>query len=427
MSIGYAALHVSGTNASDPLFEPRQLMSGKSTDCATVSLWSWISDEVSGMFACFVIGFVALWALRSPTVWLRPLSRPLRHTSSPLNSAGHPLKQRAEPVQKPLRKECTKVAETVRALPTATTAPCTAALARLPREICAEVARLLEVHDFLAVGVANVTTHQRFWSAPEVWRMLATDRSVDLAFCAVTVEPFPGEPERMRIALGSALREGFRRSIFRIDGEQLCRLGAAAPGIGGAGHAAVLHEASHMVRGLMSSDGATVLENLCELAERALQAHDPANKEGASAASQFLEVVRRRPDLLDSFQVERFESAYASALQLEEFMEVAMQRQSDQVDYTVHHSEALTPPGSSGSSPRMPLDGPVLTVDADVLDARHAVVRALVEAADGQAIPSSRPLCVERSVDAAMEAQRHCELEAMLEELRLQTEIGSSH
>mmetsp|Transcript_83058 Transcript_83058/g.144212 ORF Transcript_83058/g.144212 Transcript_83058/m.144212 type:complete len:415 (+) Transcript_83058:53-1297(+) len=414
MSIGYAVLGLSGADATTEASTIQsELMPNQLSACTTLSFSSRISDEVLGMIVCFALGFLGLLVLHPRAA---RLLAPVH--SAALHSAVHSLKRsKGSGPQPKSQKEETRMVKAA-GLPVAAPRTCNAALVRLPREIWAEVARLLELRDFRAVGFANVTTQQRFWSAPEAWRMLAADRGVELAFCTRSLAPFASEQEHAR-----NFREAFRRGVFRIGGERLDQLSAAGPGVRGRGHAAVLEEASHMVRGLMPSDGVAAVERLSEVAERALQAHDPANKEGASAASTFLEVLRRRPDVFDVSQVERLESAYASALQLEEFMEVAMQGHSDQMELTVNQSQGPTPPSSSGSSPRI-LRGSAFPADPTALETRNAVVRALADAADGHARPSSRPLCVERGVDAVMEAQRHCELEAMLEELRRQTEIG---
>lgn len=407
MSSGYAALRMSGANATSTASAiPVGLTPSQSPDCKPVIVSSGISEEVCGMIVCFALGFLALLALRPRTIRFA------------LTPAGHPLKQRAWLGQKPALPE--EQSQLVKATSLPAAAPslaCAAGLTRLPREIFAEVAGTLELRDFLALGAASVTTQLRFWSAPEAWHTLAAERGVKLNLCsAMTAAPVANELERTR-----GFREAFRRAAFHVDGELLCQLSSAGPGVRGQGHASVLQEALHMVRGLVPSDGSAAVERLCEIAERALQAHDPANKDGAGAASQFLEVVRCRPDIFDASQVELLEGAYASALQLEEFMEVAMQGHSDQMEMAVNQSQASTPPSSSHSSPRMPV-----RVHRSVLDTRNAVVRALAEAADRQSRPISRPVCEERSVDAAIEAQRHCELEAMLEELRRQSELHES-
>lgn len=409
MSIGYAALGLSGAQLATKVSTTQpELMPDQLSDCATLSFLSRISDEVLGMIVCFALGFLGLLVFhpRAARV-LAPVK------SAALHSAVHSLKRsKGSGLQLQSHKEETQVVK-AGCLTAAASCECHAALARLPREICAEVARLLDIRDFRAVGFASRTVQQRFWSAPEAWRMLAADRGLELSYHCRSLTPFTSEQEHAR-----NFREAFRQGLFRVDGEQLRRLGAVGPGVRGRGHAAVLEEASHMARGLMPTDGVAALECLSEVAERALQAHDPVNKECATAANSFLEVLRRRPDVFDISQVERLESAYASALQLEEFM-------VDQMELTVNQSQVPTPPSSSGSSPRI-LRGSAFPADPTPLETRNAVVRALADAADGHSMPSSRPLCVARGVDAVMEAQRHCELEAMLEELRRQTELGES-
>lgn len=357
MSIRSPALYESGDDSG--------ALSGlmpRSLECVDSVARLALADEVVVILCCFVMGYLTLRVFQLPA--RRCAARALAGVCSGLPTA--------EPAsEKPLG-------------PGAGGAPIEG-LAGLPREISAEVARCLPLHDFASASVASDGTRQRFGLCPEAWHLLASDRQLALGGAEAvhaTVECKTSESD----TLGRQLREAFRRSLFRTDGRRLFHLGGAAPGVGGAGHAEVLREAAHMVRGLMPCDGAETIELTCLAAERALQAHNPESKDAAAAASTFLQVARRRHDLLSPLQADRLEGAYSSALQLQAFMDVAMDVQFDDMETSSERSQASTP---SSGSPRLPIVGP----SADEQD-EH-------------------------------EVQRHCGLDALLEELRLQTEAAS--
>jgi hypothetical protein len=304
---------------------------------------SWeLPQEAVALMVCFALGFVSLQALKKAR-------RPLHMKSVPLAS------------------------------PRATGKPVLEGLAGLPREITAEVSRCLPLKDFAVVSATSHATWQRFGVSPEAWFLLAADHQIEL----------PHEPHKANEVINTKLannplvsdvigwesREAFRRGLFHIGGQQLVKLGSLAPGVDGTGHVAVLRESAHVVLGLMPSDGAATVEFICSIAERALQAHNPADKDAAHAASAFLHAARRRRNVVDADQAERVEGAYSSALQLQALMDVAM-------------DESLE--------------------DVDMLSERSAAVRDVEILSD----PS----------EDMHEAQRHCELDAMLEELRRQTE-----
>lgn len=320
----------------------------RSLDCVDSVIW--LPGEVALIVCCFVLGFLTLRVLQFPA---------RRAKAMPLPAAvSTPAKPRRLAVSR----------------------PATAGFASLPHEITAEVSRCLPLSDFAATSVASRASQQRFGLCPEAWHLLATDRQLAL----------PNSPERKTLesdALGRELREAFRRTVFGTDGRRLFQLGVggAAAITGTTCHAAVLREVAHMIRGLMQSDGADIIELTCSAAERALQAHNPGNKDAAVAASAFLQVARRRQDLLSPLQAESLEGAYNSALQLQAFMDVAMDAQFPDMEILSERSQASTP---ASSSPRLPIVGP--SVDED----EH-------------------------------ELQRRCGLDALLEELRLQTESSS--
>jgi len=281
-------------------------------------------------------------------------------------------------------------------------------LAELPREIIADVARCLPLGDFASVSSASHGTWQRFGLSPEAWSLLAADHQVELltgskAGAAGTSNLGSTAVLQGEACFGRELREAFRRSIFHIHGqhqsnlcEQLVANGIEPDAAGG--HAAVLSEAARVVLGLMPYDGVEAIELTCAAAERALQAHNPANKDASSAAASFMHVLHRRRDIINSVQAERLESAYSSALQLQALMDVAMEENLD--DLETSSDGSVSPPDSPFSTSAM------------------------------AAVERLSPHCMEHNgADAGLEdmheLQRHCELDALLEELRLQTEPTS--
>lgn len=266
-------------------------------------------------------------------------------------------------------------------------------VAVLPPEINAEVARCLGLADLGALSSCSSSAWQNFGDSAEVWGTLANDRSLDI-FSSWTSDP----------------REAFRSEFFRTDMQKLQRLGSEMPGVGGAGYAAVLTEAAHVARGLMPSDGRQAWEVTCGTAERALQAHNPANEEAAAAANDFLQVVRHRRQLVGAAEVERLEDAYNSALQLQAFMDVALDENLDDTESNSDRSEASSSSAGVDASPSMEalVNGLLMQPRANRCSSRRT--RRL----------SSTELVTDTALEDMHEMQRHCELDALLEELRLQ-------
>lgn len=181
------------------------------------------------------------------------------------------------------------------------------AMTVLPPEINSEVARFLGLVDLAALSACATSTWQNIRDSAEVWGALANDRNLDV------VSSWTSDP-----------REAFRCEFFRTDGQQLLRLSSEMRGVGGAWCAVVLTEAAHVARGLMPSDGRQAWAATCRTAERALEAHNPANEEHAAAAKGFLQVVFKRRQLAGVANVKRVEDAYNNALKLHASIDVAM-------------------------------------------------------------------------------------------------------
>jgi len=324
-----------------------------------------LRNEVAVLLSCFVLGFLTLRLLRFP---VRSAKLGKQNTLSKATES--PLVLQLESHE----------------------------LVGLPHEIVAQVARCLSLHDFAAVSAASKTTWERFGSSPELWQLLAADHDLDVNVNTVAYKALYHtelvHSTSTSVTFGCELRQAFRRSFFRVDVQRLYCLLAEAPGVGGLGHLAVLQEGAHILHGLMPRDGTEPLERTCLACEWALQAHNPASKNAAFAATSFLQAAHHRSDIIDAVEVERLEAAYNSALQLQTLMDDAVDESFEEM--TMVSSEAPTPPNSS---PRLPMI----------------------------ALPTSSPLIErfalgEQVLEDMQEEQRHCELDALLEKLQLATE-----
>lgn len=191
--------------------------------------------------------------------------------------------------------------------------PCTPGIGtyirNLPYELTSEIARSFELSDIGSVAAVSRFMQCGFWDNSEVWHRLTVDFSLNLP------------PSLSDGKLAISPREAFRCALFRVDAQHLNCVGATACNHGNNGHIAVLLEAAHMVRGLMPVDGKTVMQDLSNIVEKSLLAHNPTNKAAAAAAVGFLEIAQRRVDLFSRCQLDRFENVYGGALQLEELLE----------------------------------------------------------------------------------------------------------
>jgi hypothetical protein len=279
-------------------------------------------DEEVVLISCFTIGFVLFWALSLPYRLAKHISW---SSKMRVGAAGAP---------------------EVAVKPATLASGVHGRLPLLPPEINAEIARCLSLRDLASLSECSTATWQHFGVAAEVW-------------CIRT------EQYGLSVVLFDDLnwREAFRHGYFRIDASFLQSLVVTVPDLGGTGFVTVLVEAARVVRGLMPRDGLEVVDRICRIAERALQAHNPSSKDATEAARELLRLVFHRRDVVDAEVAERLESAYSSALQLQAFIDV-------------QEDTALEDDGIISWS----------------------------------------------SIDVDMESQRHCELDGLLEELRMQSE-----
>lgn len=242
-------------------------------------------------------------------------------------------------------------------------------LAGMPHEISAEIARCLPLRDLAAVSATSDASWARFGLSAQAWQLRAADSKLDIGSSSPkAADAAPG-------AHGTCeSREAFRRAFHGIDAPQLLELDRS--------HADVMADATTLLRGLLPRDGRDTVDAVCNAAQRCLQAHNPASKEATAMAQQLLQVADKRIDLLGTTQVERLENAYHSALHLQALMDVSLDDDIDGLDTFSDRSDVSVPATPPNPSPRLPEVGPG---DEDML-----------------------------------EMQRHCDLDALLEELQQQ-------
>jgi len=199
-------------------------------------------------------------------------------------------------------------------------------------ELAAEVVACLGLQDIAALAATCLCLYHQFWLATGPWQRLACRYGLHLQ---TTQGPWD--------ELGMA-REAFRRSIFRIDGRLLQQLCNEIKCTGCPGTTAVLDEATRVARGLLPHDGLAAAEQLCAMAERALQAHDPGNARAADGAGAFLRVVEQRCRVFTQEQLERLCLAHQNALQLHQLLEAVEQEhfaelEAQQVDELQQHTD----------------------------------------------------------------------------------------
>lgn len=236
--------------------------------------------------------------------------------------------------------------------------PAVERVTELPREVLAEVARCLPLQDLAALSTTGGAAWKQFGLSADAWFLRAVDSEFNLAdgfreaedhFAWLKDIPKLTDTCSKSADSGQESREAFRRCLYQIDKPHLVKLGSAAPGVGGLGYASVLREACRVLQGLMPCDGVDMFELTCSAAERALLAHNPACEDSARAASTFLQAMHRQHHIISPFQVDRLESAYSSALQLQSLIDVSMEADFDYLETVSHQSEnstcASTSPG----------------------------------------------------------------------------------
>lgn len=201
------------------------------------------------------------------------------------------------------------------------TAPASARVWTLPCELLGLVGKLLPVRDIAALSAIHHKARVHVWDCPGLWHDLAEQHHLSIRHLQMS-------PSHLDIhggiALAGELREAFRRACFRLDGARLQALGAQMQR--NSGQRAVLEEVTLMARGLMPRDGHTLAEELCAMAERALDDHDAACVLTSKAAQTFIEVAQADVVMFTDSMVERLEQACCSAQQLHTLMVSSLQR-----------------------------------------------------------------------------------------------------
>lgn len=208
-----------------------------------------------------------------------------------------------------ISKACSRAESKQRAQSVAAPAAARDHLLRLPQDLSAEVARMLDLPSLAAAGATSTSAQAKLWQDPGVWSALAVRSSIDLSLAA-------GQQSS-----GVAARNGFRRHIHNLHVGQLEALNGAVQDAGGATLADMLLDLAHKARGLMPSDDTRLAELLCSVAEQALQAHDPTHTASAAAAERMMHTIRRCEGVFCWQQREGLEYARASAVHVQDLME----------------------------------------------------------------------------------------------------------
>jgi hypothetical protein len=174
----------------------------------------------------------------------------------------------------------------------------------LPLETNAEISGWLSLGDSAELAATSTSNWHRFGMAADAW----CTRAAQSGLCCI-------------VGNGN-MREAFRQNYFRVTIQFLQTLSSAVPDDKDAGCVAVLVEAAHVMRGLMPRDGKQVIDKTCQIAERALQAHNPSSEEAIKAASQILKLVWIRRDIFDADTAMGLENAYSSALHLQTYIDI---------------------------------------------------------------------------------------------------------
>lgn len=178
----------------------------------------------------------------------------------------------------------------------------------LPYELHGELGIRLGLRDIAAWSATHSGARSQLWNCHEVWLALAKKNHLRLM-------PMDGAG----LSCAAEIREAFRINFFRINGRRLRALPRD-------NHCAILEEAAHMASGMMPCDGYSAVEELCTIAERALDSHDPSCSLTACAADRFLEVIQRDLVMFTDSMVERLEHACTNARQIHVLMVSSMQR-----------------------------------------------------------------------------------------------------
>jgi len=199
--------------------------------------------------------------------------------------------------------------------------PASARVWTLPCELLGLVGKLLPVRDIAALSAVHNKARVHVWDCPGLWHDLAVQHHLNIRHHQMSPPHFDIPCD---FALAGELREAFRRACFRLDGARLQALGAQLQR--GSGQRAVLGEVTLMARGLMLRDGHTLAEELCAMAERALDDHDAACALTTQAAETLIEVAQADVVMFTDSMVERLEQACCSAQQLHTLMVSSLQR-----------------------------------------------------------------------------------------------------
>jgi hypothetical protein len=187
----------------------------------------------------------------------------------------------------------------------------------LPADISAMLTTFVDLADVAQLGATSRSGRDGFWYSHQMWTALATAR---------------GLKKSRTSPLQDAAPECFRKNFFRIDDDHPRALLSQARNARRPA-AEILNEATHMLRGLMPQDGHSTLLCVLDAAENAIWFDGASNDRVAHAMGSFLQVARRRDDLLSASQLEQLENAASTVRGMSASLELS-------VDFFGRESEA---------------------------------------------------------------------------------------
>lgn len=195
----------------------------------------------------------------------------------------------------------------------------------LPHELLFDIGSLLPVCDIAALSAAHQKAQVHVWNCHELWHHLAERHNLNIDQHQMPLSCLNGLGG---IALAAELREAFRHRRFHLDGARLRLLAAQLQLC--SSQRAVLEEVALMARGLMPRDGHALVEELCAVAERALDSHDVVCDRTAEAAETLIQLARADDVMFTDAMVEQLEQACCSARQLHDLMVSSLQQHWEQ-------------------------------------------------------------------------------------------------
>lgn len=183
--------------------------------------------------------------------------------------------------------------------PATLTAACTS---KMPAEMAASIATFSDLNSIAKISTTSTMFRNEFWNRTDVW-------------CEICDTRTPESPSAVFRDSATA-RNHFRTAYFRIGNgspEALLEKARNVPSKA----TEVLEEATHMLHGMMSYDSASSIRCAIDAAENALWVHEARDVQGKKAVKSFMQMARRRTDLVTPWQLEQLTDSLRTAQELE--------------------------------------------------------------------------------------------------------------